>query len=105
MSCEPVFGYGRTPARCRYVGSGYERALAEGPDGAPTLRLTTSLRLAWRDGVPMRSVISRREKPRSWRSPGGTRSPQHDVWGSLLDSAYLHTKSRDHLPEHAWTLL
>ena len=24
---------------------------------------------------------------------------QHDVWGAILDSVYLHTKSRDHLPE------
>ncbi len=23
---------------------------------------------------------------------------QHDVWGAILDSFYLHTKSRDHLP-------
>jgi GH15 family glucan-1,4-alpha-glucosidase len=30
---------------------------------------------------------------------------QHDVWGSLLDSVYLHTKSRDHLPERVWPLL
>jgi GH15 family glucan-1,4-alpha-glucosidase len=30
---------------------------------------------------------------------------QHDVWGSLLDSVYLHTKSRDHLPERLWPML
>jgi len=30
---------------------------------------------------------------------------QHDVWGAFLDSVYLHTKSRDHLPERAWPLL
>ncbi len=30
---------------------------------------------------------------------------QHDVWGSLLDSVYLHTKSRDHLPERLWPVL
>jgi alpha,alpha-trehalase len=30
---------------------------------------------------------------------------QHDVWGALLDSVYLHTKSRDHLPERIWPLL
>ncbi len=33
------------------------------------------------------------------------RQDQHDVWGSLLDSVYLHTKSRDHLPERVWPLL
>ena len=24
---------------------------------------------------------------------------QHDVWGAILDSFYLHAKSRDHVPE------
>jgi alpha,alpha-trehalase len=30
---------------------------------------------------------------------------QHDVWGAILDSFYLHTKSRDHLPERIWPIL
>jgi alpha,alpha-trehalase len=30
---------------------------------------------------------------------------QHDVWGALLDSVYLHTRSRDYLPEQVWPLL
>jgi GH15 family glucan-1,4-alpha-glucosidase len=31
--------------------------------------------------------------------------PQHDVWGMLLDSIYLHTKSSDHLPDELWALV
>ena len=30
---------------------------------------------------------------------------QHDVWGALLDSVYLHTKSRDQLAERIWPIL
>ena len=30
---------------------------------------------------------------------------QHDVWGVLLDSAYLHTRSRDRLDERRWPML
>jgi alpha,alpha-trehalase len=30
---------------------------------------------------------------------------QHDVWGAVLDSVYLHTKSRDALPERVWPML
>jgi len=30
---------------------------------------------------------------------------QHDIWGAVLDSVYLHTKSRDYLPERVWPLL
>jgi GH15 family glucan-1,4-alpha-glucosidase len=30
---------------------------------------------------------------------------QHDVWGAVLDSIYLHTKSRDYLAERSWRLV
>ena len=30
---------------------------------------------------------------------------QHDVWGALLDSVYLHIPSRDRIDERAWLLL
>jgi GH15 family glucan-1,4-alpha-glucosidase len=30
---------------------------------------------------------------------------QHDVWGAMLDSVYLHTKSRDYMPEVVWPIL
>jgi GH15 family glucan-1,4-alpha-glucosidase len=30
---------------------------------------------------------------------------QHDVWGAMLDSVFLHTKSRDQLPERVWPIL
>ena len=33
------------------------------------------------------------------------RQRQNDVWGAVLDSVWLHTKSRDHLPEHLWPTL
>jgi alpha,alpha-trehalase len=260
MRCEPVFDFGRMQARWRYAGGGYGSALADGPDGTPTLRLTTNLRLGlegrgayaaarltegdaafvslswgdeadpptswdeaadrmWRTGDYWRRWLQHGEFPdHPWKShlersaltlkgltyaptgalmaaattslpetPGGQRNwdyryswvrdasfalwglyevgfdheadeffhfiteaasedgslqpmygvggerefqesvlehlsgyrgarpvrignaahrqDQHDVWGSLLDSVYLHTRSRDQLPEHAWPLL
>jgi GH15 family glucan-1,4-alpha-glucosidase len=33
------------------------------------------------------------------------RQTQHDVWGSIVGSAYLHTKKRDQLPERIWPIL
>ena len=36
---------------------------------------------------------------------GAYNQEQHDVWGALLDSVYLHTTSRDHLPERLWPML
>ncbi len=36
---------------------------------------------------------------------GAFAQKQHDVWGALLDSIYLHTKSRDGLAESTWEIL
>jgi GH15 family glucan-1,4-alpha-glucosidase len=30
---------------------------------------------------------------------------QHDIWGSMLDSVYLHAKSREQIPENLWPVL
>ncbi len=30
---------------------------------------------------------------------------QHDVWGALLDSVYLHSKAVDHLDNRIWPIL
>jgi GH15 family glucan-1,4-alpha-glucosidase len=36
---------------------------------------------------------------------GAYSQDQHDIWGSLLDSFYLHAKSRDQVPETLWPVL
>ena len=36
---------------------------------------------------------------------GAYNQRQHDLWGAVLDSVYLHTKSRDHLDERIWPIL
>ncbi|HWI21825.1 MAG TPA: glycoside hydrolase family 15 protein [Baekduia sp.] len=36
---------------------------------------------------------------------GAWNQKQHDVWGSVLDSFYLHAKSRDQVPEDMWPIL
>jgi len=36
---------------------------------------------------------------------GAYRQEQHDVWGALLDSMYLHTKSRNHLDDRVWPIV
>jgi GH15 family glucan-1,4-alpha-glucosidase len=30
---------------------------------------------------------------------------QHDIWGSMLDSVYLHARSREQIPENLWPVL
>jgi GH15 family glucan-1,4-alpha-glucosidase len=36
---------------------------------------------------------------------GAYNQEQHDVWGALLDSMYLHTKSRNHLDDRIWPIV
>ena len=36
---------------------------------------------------------------------GAFEQEQHDVWGALLDSVYLHTRSRDSLDDRVWKIL
>ena len=36
---------------------------------------------------------------------GAFNQKQHDVWGVLLDSVYLHAKSRERFPERVWPIV
>jgi GH15 family glucan-1,4-alpha-glucosidase len=36
---------------------------------------------------------------------GAYNQTQHDIWGTMLDSVYLHTKSREQIPETLWPVL
>jgi GH15 family glucan-1,4-alpha-glucosidase len=36
---------------------------------------------------------------------GAHNQRQHDVWGAVLDSVYIHTRSRDRLDERIWPVL
>ena len=55
------------------------------------------------DARPPRRATRARGRCASATAP--TNQKQHDVWGALLDSIYLHTKSRDELPEYVWPIL
>ena len=36
---------------------------------------------------------------------GAYNQRQHDIWGSMLDSVYLHARSREQIPETLWPVL
>jgi len=36
---------------------------------------------------------------------GAYNQEQHDIWGTMLDSVYLHVRSREQVPESLWPLL
>jgi len=63
-------------------------------DGGPVPREETLLHLAGYEGAqPVRI------------GNGAFGQEQHDVWGAVLDSVLLHTRSRDHLDERIWPIL
>jgi GH15 family glucan-1,4-alpha-glucosidase len=65
-----------------------------GIDGSPDLPEQTLDHLAGYDGArPVRV------------GNGAYRQRQHDVWGAILDSIYLHTRTRDQLPERLWPIV
>jgi GH15 family glucan-1,4-alpha-glucosidase len=50
--------------------------------------------------------LSGYEESRPVRIGNGAYSQaQHDVWGAVLDSIYLHTRSRDQLPDRIWPII
>jgi GH15 family glucan-1,4-alpha-glucosidase len=36
---------------------------------------------------------------------GAFNQRQHDIWGTMLDSVYLHSRSREQIPENLWPVL
>ncbi len=123
VDCEPMFDYGRTPARWTHVGPGYHRAAATSGDGEVALRLDTSLRLgfegsrasarttlrecdrafvalSWGDGTPPETVDEAfariegtSERWRRWLSDG--RFPDHP-WREHLQRSALTLKALTH---------
>ena len=128
VDCEPMFDYGRTPARWAHVGAGYHRATAAGGDGALGLRLDTSLRLgfegarasarttlregdrafvalSWRDAEPPETIDEAfarmdgtTERWRRWL--GDARFPDHP-WREHLQRSALTLKALTHAPTGA----
>ena len=56
-------------------------------------------------GVPAAPVRLRGRRSRSGSATAPSTSSQHDVWGAVLDSVYLHARSREQLPESLWPVL
>jgi alpha,alpha-trehalase len=128
VDCEPMFDYGRTPARWTHVGPGYHRASAADGDDAGALRLDTSLRLgfegarasarttlgagdrafvalSWRDAEPPETIDEAfarmdrtTERWRRWLGDG--RFPDHP-WREHLQRSALTLKALTHAPTGA----
>ena len=79
---------------CQVADAGHDLQVLYGVDGERKLteRLLSHLS-GYEDARPVRVGNS------------AYRQVQHDIWGAVLDSVYLHTRSRDRLDEWVWPIL
>jgi GH15 family glucan-1,4-alpha-glucosidase len=107
LDCEPVFDYGRVPARWSYAGEGYGEAIATAPGGDLRLRLTTDLRLGFEGrGAHARSQLAEgdnvfvalswaeHEPPRTWEDATERMWQTAEYWRQWIN--------RGEFPDHPW---
>jgi GH15 family glucan-1,4-alpha-glucosidase len=106
MDCQPVFGYGRVPARWSYVGDGYGEAVATGATDLE-LHLTTNLRLGFEerrayartrlvegDNVFVALSWSEHEPPRTWDDASDRMWHTAEYWRQWINQGEF--------PDHPW---
>ena len=105
VDCEPVFDYGRRPARWSYTGRGYHQGEARAPDVDLTLRLTTDLRLGFEGGRATARTLVKEGDTRfcalSWTEHEPPYSYQ-EAYRRLVWTAHhwQHWLARGRFPDH-----
>jgi len=104
MDCEPVFDYGRCPARWQYTDSGYHEAVAA--DGV-TLRLTTDLNVGFEGSLATARTLLKEGQSRfvalSW-SEHGPPCTYEEAAARLRWTCHhwQHWLDRGRFPDHPW---
>jgi GH15 family glucan-1,4-alpha-glucosidase len=107
LDCEPMFGYGRSPATWTYTDRNYHQALARGADDDLELRLTTDMRLGFEGGRAAARTLLKEGEQRfcaltwSLHEPPYTfeESNQRLVWTA---HHWQHWLARGDFPDHPW---
>jgi GH15 family glucan-1,4-alpha-glucosidase len=107
LDCEPVFDYGRHPARWSYTDRGYHQAAAEADGGELTLHLTTDMRLGF-EGARATARTMMKEGQHHFCALSWTehRPPftSDEAYQRLVWTAHhwQHWLARGHFPDHPW---
>jgi alpha,alpha-trehalase len=107
LECEPVFDYGRAPARWEYSEGDYHHAHATGGENDTTLQLDTDLNIGFEGPrASARTTLDEHESAfvsLSWSEHGGPRT-FHDAFQRMdATSAYWREwLSRGDFPDHPW---
>ena len=107
LDCEPVFDYGRQPAKWDYTGSGYHHCAATGDGAGVRLQLTTDLRLGFEG--PRATARHRMKEGEqiycalSWSDHPAPQSFQ-EAYQRLVWTAHhwQHWLDRGNFPDHPW---
>jgi GH15 family glucan-1,4-alpha-glucosidase len=109
IDCEPAFGYGVTRGTWRHLGNAYDDAVCDAPEGEPSLRLRTDLRLGF-EGPRARAETSMRAGQRAFCALGWSEHAPpatYDEADARLGEtrAYWHGWiSRGRFPDHPWQI-
>jgi GH15 family glucan-1,4-alpha-glucosidase len=107
LDCEPMFDYGRAPARWDYTSGSYHEAVATGTGVDLQLRLTTDMRIGFEGGrATARTLMKEGEDlfiALSWTE----HEPPHtfdEAYRRLVWTAHhwQHWLARGNFPDHPW---
>ncbi|MGW0064663.1 glycoside hydrolase family 15 protein, partial [Streptosporangium sandarakinum] len=107
LDCEPVFDYGRRPARWDYTGQNYHQGVARADGADLELTLTTDMRLGFEKARAKARTLLREGETRfcalSWTAHEPPRTFE-DAYGRLVWTAHhwQHWLARGDFPDHPW---
>ncbi|GAB2475206.1 glycoside hydrolase family 15 protein [Streptosporangium sandarakinum] len=107
LDCEPVFDYGRRPARWDYTGQNYHQGVARADGTDLELTLTTDMRLGFEKARAKARTLLREGETRfcalSWTAHEPPRTFE-DAYGRLVWTAHhwQHWLARGNFPDHPW---
>jgi GH15 family glucan-1,4-alpha-glucosidase len=107
LDCEPMFDYGRCPARWAYTDRGYHQGVARADGETLELKLTTDMRIGFEGGRATARTLMKEGETRfcalSWteHEPPFT---HEEAYRGLVWTAHhwQHWMARGHFPDHPW---
>jgi alpha,alpha-trehalase len=107
LDCEPMFDYGRRPARWSYTDRAYSQGVAGGENGDIALTLTTDLRMGFEGGRATARTLMKQGDEHFCALSWSEHAPPYDyddadrrmVWTA---HHWQHWLARGNFPDHPW---
>ena len=107
LDCEPMFDYGRKPARWSYTDRGYHQGVARAEGVGLELRLTSDMRLGFEGGRAMARTLLKQGETRYCALSWTEHDPPYtyeEAYQRLVRTAHhwQHWLARGDIPDHPW---